>query len=76
MKRSLRYCLEDVSEEANNLIEKIFLAIKDEVANNEIWIARFVVQRQKDSLNHYSVHSLPPWSPGTNKLPVGIASST
>lgn len=50
-------CREEVSLDSNILNGRLFLAIKDEVANKELCKARFVVQRYKDAMKQSLLHS-------------------
>jgi hypothetical protein len=64
---------EEVSDNANMLGERFFLAIKDEGTDKEVWQAHFVVQGYCDHLKTSLVHDTATSRQRSSRVQVGLA---
>jgi hypothetical protein len=64
---------EEVSDSANILGGRFFLAIKDAGTDKEVWKARFVVQGYRDHLKISLVHDTATYRQHSSRVLVGLA---
>lgn len=65
---------ESLPRDANILLGRFFLSIKDEVTEREAWKARFVVQGHKDKMKRSILHDISVVQQHSIKLLDGLAS--